>query len=265
MYLKIKVMRHFKLLLSVLISFISIAVTAQNKDVQAEAAYYFDSKDYKKAYELYDKLYTQVPKNFDYKFRLAYSSLFYPEKKARAVELFEDIKKTDKSPDVDYYLAKAYHVNYKFDEGYVNLSHITTENHYSLGIFYGLSKQLTCYNKKQLNIDTYFGIYLKQKVQFIEYLDTQNNLISDKNYPLNPGIRIGLTLSLIGARTSIWRKKYFFNHSIDINNLYNEVHETNVNYELGTNIQSLVKSSYNNTGNKEENKQTGYEGLGYGQ
>jgi hypothetical protein len=42
--------------------------------------------------------------------------LFYPEKKARAVELFEDIKKTDKSPDVDYYLAKAYHVNYKFDE-----------------------------------------------------------------------------------------------------------------------------------------------------
>jgi tetratricopeptide (TPR) repeat protein len=116
MYLKIKVMRHFKFLLSVLISFISIAVTAQNKDVQAEAAYYFDSKDYKKAYELYDKLYTQVPKNFDYKFRLAYSSLFYPEKKARAVELFEDIKKTDKSPDVDYYLAKAYHVNYKFDE-----------------------------------------------------------------------------------------------------------------------------------------------------
>lgn len=109
-------MRHFKFLLSVLISFVSIAVTAQNKDVQAEAAYYFDSKDYKKAYELYDKLYTQVPKNFDYKFRLAYSSLFYPEKKARAVELFEDIKKTDKSPDVDYYLAKAYHVNYKFDE-----------------------------------------------------------------------------------------------------------------------------------------------------
>ena len=109
-------MRHFKFLLSVLISFISVAVMAQNKDVQAEAAYYFDSKDYKKAYELYDKLYAQVPKNFDYKFRLAYSSLFYPEKKARAVELFEDIKRTDKSPDVDYYLAKAYHVNYKFDE-----------------------------------------------------------------------------------------------------------------------------------------------------
>ncbi len=94
-------------------------------------------------------------------------------------------------------------LNYKFDEGYVNLSHITKENHYSLGILYGLSKQLTCYNKKQLNIDTYFGIYLKQKVQFIEYLDGQNNLISDKKYPLNPGIRIGLTLSLIGARTSI--------------------------------------------------------------
>lgn len=109
-------MRNFKFLISVLISFISVTMLAQNKDVQAEAAFYFDAKDYKKSYELYDKLYTQVPKNFDYKFRLAYSSLFYPEKKARAVELFEDIKRTDKSADVDYYLAKAYHVNYKFDD-----------------------------------------------------------------------------------------------------------------------------------------------------
>ncbi len=91
-------------------------------------------------------------------------------------------------------------LNFKFEEGYVNLSHITKENHYSLGIFYGLSKQLACYNKKQLSIDTYFGIYLKQKVQFIEYFDEQNNLVRDIKHPINPGIRIGLTLSLIGTR-----------------------------------------------------------------
>lgn len=87
--------------------------------MQAEAAFYFDAKDYKKSYELYQiQLYTQVPKNFDYKFRLAYSSLFYPEKKARAVKIFEDIKRTDKSPNVDYYLAKAYHVNYRIRRCY---------------------------------------------------------------------------------------------------------------------------------------------------
>ncbi|MES2514131.1 MAG: CDC27 family protein [Bacteroidota bacterium] len=109
-------MGKFKFLLSVLILFVSLATVAQNKDIKEEAAYYFDIKDYKKAYELYDKLYAQVPKNFEYKFRLGYCSLYYPEKKARAVEIFEDIKRTDKSPDADYYLAKAYHINYKFDQ-----------------------------------------------------------------------------------------------------------------------------------------------------
>jgi Tol biopolymer transport system component len=110
------IMRKIKLLLFVLISFVSLTSVAQNKDLKEEAAYYFDSKDFKKSYELYDKLWTQTPKNLDYKFRLGYSALFYPEKKARAIEIFEDIKRTDKSPDVDYYLGKAYHINYKFDE-----------------------------------------------------------------------------------------------------------------------------------------------------
>lgn len=92
------------------------ALTAQNKDIKEDAAYYFDGKDYKKAYELYDKLSAQNPTNMEYKFRLGFCTLNYPDKKARAIELFTDLKKTDKSADVDYYLAKAYHINYKFDE-----------------------------------------------------------------------------------------------------------------------------------------------------
>ena len=107
-------MRKFKCLLIICILFSK--VIGQNKNVQADATNYFDSKDYEKAYEIYDKLYTQFPKNFEYKFRLGYSSLYCPEKKVRAIEIFEYIKNTDKSPDADYYLAKAYHINYKFDE-----------------------------------------------------------------------------------------------------------------------------------------------------
>jgi hypothetical protein len=114
--LKNRIMGKFKFVLSVCIFFVSLTSLAQNKDIQEEAAVAFDSKDYKKAYELYDKLYTQVPKNFEYKSRLGFSSLYYPEKKARAIEIFEDIKRTDKSSEADYYLGKAYHVNYKFDE-----------------------------------------------------------------------------------------------------------------------------------------------------
>ena len=92
-------------------------------------------------------------------------------------------------------------LTFKYEEGYINKSNIIKENHYSLGIIYGLIHQIDCYKHgRQINIDTYFGIYTKQKVQFIEYTDSQNNLVKDKDYPVNIGIRIGLTLSLTGRR-----------------------------------------------------------------
>jgi hypothetical protein len=89
-----------------------------NKELEEEAYFYFSNKDYQKAYNLYDKLYAKNPKDFDYKFKLGYCCLFYAEKKARAVEIFEDIKAKDakKSKDIDYYLGKAYHVNYRFSD-----------------------------------------------------------------------------------------------------------------------------------------------------
>lgn len=89
---------------------------AQSKDLKQEAAYYFEAKDYKRAYDLYDKLHAQSPKNLDYAFRLGYSAIYYPEKKLRAIEIFEELKKVDKSADMNYYLGKAYHLNYRFDE-----------------------------------------------------------------------------------------------------------------------------------------------------
>lgn len=95
---------------------LSFSVHAQKKELQEEADYYFENKDYKKAYVDYDKLFAQNPKDVNYEFRLGYCCLFYPEKKARAIEIFEDLKRTQKSADVNYYLAKAYHINYRFDD-----------------------------------------------------------------------------------------------------------------------------------------------------
>jgi hypothetical protein len=85
--------------------------------MEEEANYYLVNKEYSKAYDLFDKLNAKNPKVLDYKFKLGYASLFYPEKKARAIEIFEDIKRSEKkSADVDYYLGKAYHVNYRFTD-----------------------------------------------------------------------------------------------------------------------------------------------------
>ncbi len=94
-----------------------------NKELEEDAYYQFNNKDYRKAYELYDKLYSKSPKDLDYKFKLGYCCLFYAEKKARAVEIFEDIKNNNskKSEDIDYYLGKAYHVNYRFSDAIKSL------------------------------------------------------------------------------------------------------------------------------------------------
>lgn len=89
-----------------------------NKEMEEAAYFYFNNKDYRKAYELYDQLYAKSPKDLDYKFKLGYCCLFYAEKKSRAIEIFEDIKKNNskKTQDIDYYLGKAYHVNYRFSD-----------------------------------------------------------------------------------------------------------------------------------------------------
>ena len=104
--------------------FSSTAVFSQsNKEIEEEAYEFFNNKDYKKAYDLYDKLYNKNPKELDYKFKLGYCCLFYHEKKDRAILIFEDIKlnNSKKSKDIDYYLGKAYHENYRFSDAIKSL------------------------------------------------------------------------------------------------------------------------------------------------
>lgn len=108
-------MQKLKFLLFFSVLF-SCSVFAQDKDLKDDAAFFYDNKDFKKAYELYDKLCAQNPKNLEYKFRLGVSSINYPEKKARAIAIFEELQKVDTSPEINYYLGKAYHINYRFDE-----------------------------------------------------------------------------------------------------------------------------------------------------
>ena len=74
-------MKNIKIIFSLLILFISGTIDAQNKQMIEDAADYFDNKDFKKSYELYNTLYGQNPKNTEYQFRLGFCSLFYPEKK----------------------------------------------------------------------------------------------------------------------------------------------------------------------------------------
>lgn len=97
--------------------FLNTSAQGQSKSEMEEQAYAaLNDHDFATAYTLFDKLNAKYPKDFDYKFKLGLSCLNYPEKKARAIDIFSEIKKESKSAETNYYLGKAYHVNYRFDE-----------------------------------------------------------------------------------------------------------------------------------------------------
>ncbi|MBI2721291.1 MAG: PD40 domain-containing protein [Bacteroidetes bacterium] len=95
----------------------SVSAFAQSKSEMEEQGYAaLNDKDFATAYSIFDKLNAKYPKEFDYKFKLGISALNYPEKKQRAIDIFTEVKKESKSVETDYYLGKAYHINYRFKE-----------------------------------------------------------------------------------------------------------------------------------------------------
>lgn len=93
-------------------------VHAQSRSTLEDQGYdALNSHQYVKAYEIFDKLHSRYPKEIDYQFKLGLCCLNYPEKKDRAIEIFKDMKTRYNTLEVEVYLGKAYHRNYKFDEG----------------------------------------------------------------------------------------------------------------------------------------------------
>lgn len=120
-------MHKIGLILVLIICHFSIKLNAQSKNIKSEAAQFYDAKNFKSAYDLYNTLSSENPTNLEYKFRLGYCSLFYPEQKTRSIDIFKELKELNKIDDINYYLAKAYHINYLFDEAIVMYNQFLNE------------------------------------------------------------------------------------------------------------------------------------------
>ncbi|MBL7931571.1 MAG: PD40 domain-containing protein [Bacteroidia bacterium] len=111
-----KTNRYF--LAALFLVLVSSFTKAQSKQTLEDQGYdALNSHQYVKAYEIFDKLHSRYPKEIDYQFKLGICCLNYAEKKDRAIEIFKDMKTKYKTLEVEVYLGKAYHRNYKFDEG----------------------------------------------------------------------------------------------------------------------------------------------------
>lgn len=109
--------RYLNLLILLLVVTVSPVWSQQSKtEMEDQAFMSFNSGDYANAYVLYDKLHAKYPKEEEYNLKLGLCCLNYPDKNARAIEIFQEMNSKSKTATTDYYLGKAYHVNYKFDE-----------------------------------------------------------------------------------------------------------------------------------------------------
>lgn len=93
------------------------ATFGSEEELKAQAAKLFDEDEFEEAYPLYSQLTSIYPKDPNYNYRLGVCMLFASDDKEKPVAFLEFAAN---KPDVDkealFYLARAYHLNYRFDD-----------------------------------------------------------------------------------------------------------------------------------------------------
>jgi hypothetical protein len=87
-------------------------------DLKKQAEKNFEDEEYNEAYKQYAQLVSLYPKDPEYNYRLGVCMLYTePDKKKPYSYLQIALKNPEQAPkDAKFYLARTYHVNYKFDE-----------------------------------------------------------------------------------------------------------------------------------------------------
>lgn len=96
------------------------AQSVSNEDIKKQADKLFEAEDYSKAYKLYSQLVSNFPKDPEYNYKLGVCMIYSePDKKKSLPYLkFAVANKGDNKnlKDALFYLGKAYHINYRFDD-----------------------------------------------------------------------------------------------------------------------------------------------------
>jgi len=97
---------------------------SSNEDLKKQADKLFQQEDYTRAYKLYSQLVSNFPKDPEYNYKLGVCMIYSePDKKKSLPYLkFATANSSDNKAlkEVRFYLGKAYHINYLFDEAIKN-------------------------------------------------------------------------------------------------------------------------------------------------
>lgn len=90
---------------------------ASEEEFKKQAAKLFGEEEFEKAYPLYSQLVSLYRKDPNYNYRLGVCMLYASDEKERAITFLEfAAKNKEVEKEAFFYLAKAYHLNYRFDE-----------------------------------------------------------------------------------------------------------------------------------------------------
>ncbi|PJB15500.1 MAG: hypothetical protein CO118_03340 [Flavobacteriales bacterium CG_4_9_14_3_um_filter_32_8] len=131
----------------------------------------FEEKNYIDALDKFTQLYNYKPSDLYYKLMMGICLSYNPEQKSKAVEIIEQVKVTNPENNlVDFYLAKAYAVNYQFDKAVelfnIFISKSTVEDVEQKSIAEQMIQN--CINAKEILADT-----------------ISENIVENIKYPIN--------------------------------------------------------------------------------
>lgn len=91
---------------------------ANEEELKKQAAQYFEDEDYANGYKAYSQLVSNYPKDPNYNYRLGVCMLFTEPDKKKCYTYLEFANKNikDSEKEARFYLAKAYHTNFRFDD-----------------------------------------------------------------------------------------------------------------------------------------------------
>ena len=112
----------------------------------------FKDGDYTTAFPMYSQILSLHPRDFNYNFRFGVCQLFVNEDPEKAITSLEYASKYPKMDNqVYFYLGRAYHLNYKFDEAIRCYEHFKAKASSSQQKSFDIDLQIAmCYNAKQL-------------------------------------------------------------------------------------------------------------------
>jgi hypothetical protein len=91
-----------------------------NKEDKAKlenAEFFFAEENYLRALPLYMELMTAYPSELYFKYKSGISMLYKSDEKQRSIDLLNQVAEAaPNAPDIDFYIGRAYHLNYQFDE-----------------------------------------------------------------------------------------------------------------------------------------------------